>query len=349
MLFSLRPQCVCLDEFKVMLRFKFLCCAFLARSLCLVVLGLSTLFVQAAAIDDYPSKPIRIIVPFATGGGGDFIARAWADKLSETVKQPIIIENRGGGNTVVGTELVARAAPDGYTLLLVSPSISTNPTLLPKLPYRTPEDFTPIGLVITYAMGLAARSTLPADSIQDVLELAKTKGPLSIATSGEGSATDMATELFKAATQANLLSVPYKGAGQGVIDAASGHVDLIFTGMSQLKPHLDSKRVKLLATSGLQRLASAPEIPTIAEQGVKDFEAVSWWGLLAPAHTPPAIVEKLNQALAVSLAHPDVMKRLAIIDGEVRLSSPQAFDAFLKEQISRWASLYKTLETKRSN
>jgi tripartite-type tricarboxylate transporter receptor subunit TctC len=299
----------------------------------------------AAPADSYPNKAIRIVVPFVAGGGGDFIARAWADKLSETIKQPIIIDNRGGGNTVVGTELVAKAAPDGYTLLLVSPSISTNPTLLPNLPYKTPQDFTPIGLVITYAMGLAARSDLPANTIPELLALAKEKGPLSVATSGEGSATDMATELFKAASGANLLSIPYKGAGQGVVDAASGHVDLIFTGMSQLKPHLDSKRVKLIATSGSHRLASAPEVATIAEQGIKDFEAVVWWGILAPANTPPDIVEKLNKALAISLGQPDVTKRLSVIDGEVRLSSPSEFEQFLKDEIARWAKLYKPLNS----
>jgi len=299
----------------------------------------------AAPADSYPNKAIRIVVPFVAGGGGDFIARAWADKLSETIKQPIIIDNRGGGNTVVGTELVAKAAPDGYTLLLVSPSISTNPTLLPNLPYKTSQDFTPIGLVITYAMGLAARSDLPANTIPELLALAKEKGPLSVATSGEGSATDMATELFKAASGANLLSIPYKGAGQGVVDAASGHVDLIFTGMSQLKPHLDSKRVKLIATSGSHRLASAPEVATIAEQGIKDFEAVVWWGILAPANTPPDIVEKLNKALAISLGQPDVTKRLSVIDGEVRLSSPSEFEQFLKDEIARWAKLYKPLNS----
>jgi tripartite-type tricarboxylate transporter receptor subunit TctC len=253
----------------------------------------------------------------------------------------VIIENRGGGNTVVGTDVVAKAAPDGYTLLLVGASIATNPALIEKLPYKTPEDFTPIGTVITYAMGFAARANLPANNVQELLALEKVQGPLSIATSGDGSATALAAELFKGATGVKLMAVPYKGAGPAAIDVASGHVDLLFTGMSQLKPHLESGRLKLLATSGSNRLASAPEVQTIAEQGVKDFEAVVWWGILAPAKTPTAIVTKLNQALATSLNHPDVMKRLAVIDGEVRLSSPQAFETLLKEEIARWAKLYK--------
>jgi tripartite-type tricarboxylate transporter receptor subunit TctC len=314
---------------------------------CLFLLLLSLLSSLSGAqaqpkTSNYPEKAIRIVVPFVAGGGGDFIARAWADKLSETLKQPVIIDNRGGGNTVVGTDIVAKAAPDGYTLLLVSPSIATNPTLLPNLPYKTPEDFTPVGLVITYAMGLAARSTFEATSLQEMLSYARQNpGKLAMATSGEGSATDMAAELFKAATGVNILSVPYKGAGQGVLDVASGHVDLLFTGMSQLKPHLDSGRIKLLATSGRNRLKSAPEIPTIAEQGVTDFEAVVWWGLLAPAGTPDVIIQKLNEALAKSLAHPDVINRLAVIDGEIRLSSSKEFGVFLNDEIIKWRKLLK--------
>ena len=311
-------------------------------ALCASLVSLTSLASVAFAVEAeaFPNRAIRIVVPFSAGGGGDFIARAWSDKLSETIKQPVIIENRGGGNTVVGTDVVAKAAPDGYTLLLVGASIATNPALIQKLPYKTPEDFTPIGTVITYAMGFAARADLPANNVQELLALIKAKGPLSIATSGDGSATALANELFKGATGVQLMAVPYKGAGPAAIDVASGHVDLLFTGMSQLKPHLDTGRVKLLATSGLNRLASAPDVPTIAEQGVKDFEAVVWWGILAPAKTPTAIVNKLNQALAVSLRHPDVIKRLAVIDGEVRLSSPEAFDTLLKEEIARWAKLY---------
>ncbi len=319
----------------------------LRQAICFALLTINYCAAQAfasSAAERYPEKPIRIVVPFVTGGGGDFIARAWADKLSETLKQPIIIDNRGGGNTVVGTEIVSKAAPDGYTLLLVSPSIATNPTLLPNLPYKTPGDFTPVGSVITYAMGLGARSDLPANNLPELLALARqSPGKLSMATSGEGSATDMAAELFKSATGADIMIVPYKGAGQGVLDVASGHVDLLFTGMSQLKPHLDSQRIKLIATSGKNRLQSAPNVATIAEQGVTGFEAVVWWGILAPAGTPRDIVDKLNQALATSLAHPDVEKRLAIIDGEVRLSSPDEFDHFLREEIIRWGKLLKPI------
>ncbi len=297
---------------------------------------------SAGPADNYPDRPVRIVVPFVAGGGGDFIARAWADKLSDVMKQPVIIENSGGGNTVVGTEQVAKAAPDGYTLLLVSPTISTNPTLLPNLPYKTPDAFAPVAQVITYAMGVAVHAGSPIQNIPDLVAYAKKNpGKLTTATSGEGSATDLAAELFMEKTGTKITKIPYKGAGQGVLDVASGHVDMLFTGMSQLKPQLDGKRIRLIATSGLQRLNSAPDVATIAEQGYPGFEAVVWWAVLAPAGTPSEIIEKINAALKTSLAHPDVGRRLAVIDGVVRVSSPKEFDSFLRSEIETWRRLLK--------
>ncbi|MDO9025950.1 tripartite tricarboxylate transporter substrate binding protein [Zwartia sp.] len=304
---------------------------------------------HASSAESYPERPIKIVVPFVAGGGGDFIARAWSDKFSEALKQPVIVENRGGGNTVVGTELVTKSAPDGYTLLLVSPTISTNPTLLPNLPYKTPESFTPVGQVITYAMGLAANTALPFNNVTELVAYAKQHpGKLTTATSGEGSATDLAAELFMAATGTKITKIPYKGAGQGVLDVASGHVDILFTGMSQLKPHLDSKRIKLIATSGAQRLKSAPETLTIAEQGYPGFQAVVWWGVLAPAGTPAGIVNKINAALHSSLSQPEVAKRLAVIDGVVAVSSPAEFEAFLRQEIATWGKLLKPSESNKT-
>ena len=296
-------------------------------------------FAQAA--DNFPSKAVRIIVPFAPGGGGDFIVRAWSDRLAEILKQPVIVDNRGGGNTVIGTDALARSAPDGYTLVIVSPAFATNPTLHKSLPYRTPEDFAPVARIITYAMGLGARSTLEANNIPELLELSR-KQPgtvFNIATSGEGSASHLASELLRAATKLPLVNVPYKGAGPALLDVASGHVDLGFSGMSQIKPHLDTGRAKLLATSGLRRLQSAPDTPTIAEQGLPGFEAVVWWGLLAPAGTPAPIVDKLNQALKQALSDPEVTKKLSVIDGEVAVSTPAEFLNFIQDEIKLWGKL----------
>jgi len=302
----------------------------------LLLLSLSSSF----AADPYPNRPIRIIVPFAAGGGGDFLVRAWSEKFSEALKQPVIIENRGGGNTTVGTEAVARAAPDGYTLLFVSTSLSTNPTPMASLPYKTPEDFTPISMVLSYPFGLAARSTLPENTIGGIVEFAKKNpGKLTIANSGDGSAAHLSALMLEDATGTDMTTIAYRGAGPAITDVAAGHVDLTFTGMSQIKPFLDNKRVKLIASSGAKRLHSNPDLKTIAEQGVKDYNSFVWWGLLAPAGTPKDVVDKIYQALKVSISSPEVVKKINSIDGEVRLSTPQEFDQFLRDEIARWKKL----------
>jgi len=307
-----------------------------------ISLGLLFLLSLASsfAAEPYPNRPIRIIVPFAAGGGGDFLVRAWSEKFSEALKQPVIIENRGGGNTTVGTEAVARSAPDGYTLLFVSTSLSTNPTLMASLPYKTPDDFTPISMVLSYPFGLAARSTLPANTIGELVEFAKKNpGKVTIANSGDGSASHLSALMLEDMTGTDMTTIAYRGAGPAITDVAAGHVDLTFTGMSQIKPFLDNKRVKLIASSGSKRLQSNPDLKTISEQGIKDYNAFVWWGLLAPAGTPKDVVDKIYQALKVSIASPEVVKKINSIDGEVRLSSPQEFDQFLRDEIARWKKL----------
>lgn len=298
------------------------------------------------AADPYPNKPIRIIVPFAAGGGGDFLVRAWSEKFSEALKQPVIIENRGGGNTTVGTEAVARAAPDGYTLLFVSTSFSTNPTLMASLPYKTPDDFAPISMVLSYPFGMAARSNLPENTIGELVEFAKKNpGKITIANSGDGSASHLSALMLEEMTGTDMTTIAYRGAGPAMTDVAAGHVDITFTGMSQIKPFLDNKRVKLIASSGSKRLHSNPDLKTISEQGVKDYNSFVWWGLLAPAGTPKDVVDKIYQALKVSIASPDVVRKINSIDGEVKLSTPQEFDQFLRDEIARWKKLLTKKKT----
>lgn len=312
------------------------------RSLLILSAALCASAVPATAQDNYPSRAVHIIVPFAAGGGGDFIVRTWSNRLSEILKQPVVVENKGGASTVTGSEYVSRAAPDGYTLLFTSTALSTNPALMANMRYRTPEDFAPIAHVISYPFALAARTNLELNSIPELIAYAKKNpGKVSIANSGEGSGSALAAELFKDATGATMLTVPYRGAGPAISDVAAGHVDMTFTGMSQVKPFLDGKRVKVLATSGLNRMISAPDIKTIAEQGVPGFNAVVWWGMLAPAGTPKAVVDKINQALRLALADAEVKKSLAVIDGEVRVSSPQEFETMIREEIVRWRRLLK--------
>lgn len=298
------------------------------------------------AADPYPNKPIRIIVPFAAGGGGDFLVRAWSEKFSEALKQPVIIENRGGGNTTVGTEAVARAAPDGYTLLFVSTSFSTNPTLMASLPYKTPDDFAPISMVLSYPFGMAARSNLPENTIGELVEFAKKNpGKITIANSGDGSASHLSALMLEEMTGTDMTTIAYRGAGPAMTDVAAGHVDITFTGMSQIKPFLDNKRVKLIASTGSKRLHSNPDLKTISEQGVKDYNSFVWWGLLAPAGTPKDVVDKIYQALKVSIASPDVVRKINSIDGEVKLSTPQEFDQFLRDEIVRWKKLLTKKKT----
>ena len=313
---------------------------FLIPSLLVAALGLAS--TVCAAADPYPSRPIRIVVPFAPGGSGDFMVRTWSERFSKTLKQPVVIENRGGGNTVTGTEYVARAVPDGYTLLFASTALSTNPSLVPNLSYRTPEDFAPVAQIISYPFVLAARTDLQVNTIPELIAFAKKNpGDITVSTSGDGSGAHLAASLLKEATGTDMRTVPYRGAGPAMTDVAAGHIDMTFTGMSQVKPFLDGKRVKILATSGLKRMKSAPEVKTIAEQGVPGFNAVVWWGLLAPAGTPKDVVDKLNEALKVTLADPEVEKRMAIIDGEIRVSTPQEFDKLIREEVVRWKRLIK--------
>lgn len=312
------------------------------RSVC-AALGASAVApfaVQASTA--WPNRPVRIVVPFAPGGGGDFIVRTWSELFATALGTSVVVENRGGGNTVTGTEAVARATPDGYTLLFTSTALSTNPSLVPNLKFRTPEDFAPIAHVISYPFAMVARTNLEVSGVQDLIALAKRNpGKLNISTSGDGSGAHLAAELFKEATGTDIQTIPYRGAGPAIADVAAGHIDLTFTGMSQVQPLIDAKRVKVIASTGLNRLKSAPDVRTVAEQGVPGFNAVVWWGMLAPAGTPKDVVDKINQALRTSLADAEVRKRLAVIDGEVRVSTPQEFESFIRDEVTRWKRLIK--------
>jgi tripartite-type tricarboxylate transporter receptor subunit TctC len=195
-------------------------------------------------------------------------------------------------------------------------------------------------MVLSYPFGLAARSTLPENTIGEIVEFAKKNpGKITIANSGDGSAAHLSALMLEDATGTDMTTIAYRGAGPAITDVAAGHVDLTFTGMSQIKPFLDNKRVKLIASSGAKRLHSNPDLKTISEQGVKDYNSFVWWGLLAPAGTPKDVVDKIYQALKISIASPEVVKKINSIDGEVRLSTPQEFDQFLREEIARWKKL----------
>lgn len=289
--------------------------------------------------DSYPERPVRIVVPVSVGGGGDYIARSWSNELSQVLEQPVIIENKGGGGTVIGTQQVASAAPDGYTLLLANQAIAANPYLRVNMPYETPGSFTPVARLITYSMGFAANAQAPYNNIQELIAYGKNNpDTLTIATGGRGSAADLAASQFTEATGIQLLKVPFKGSGAAATAVASGHVDLVVTGMSQLKPLLDGNRIKLLATSGAQRMQSLPDVPTVSEQGVPGYEAVVWWGVLAPVGTPTEVIETLNRAFKISLADPEVKKRLDVIDGVIEVTAPAEYSVFIKAKMKKFSA-----------
>jgi tripartite-type tricarboxylate transporter receptor subunit TctC len=293
---------------------------------------------KAAAAETYPDRPIRFVVPFSAGGGGDYIARALIGKLSEHLGQPLIIENRGAGNTVVGTNVVAKSPPDGYTILLVNPQFASNPSLQPDLPYKTPDDFQSVALIMSYPMHLFAHSKEPFNSIPELIDYAK-KNPtaLNYGSAGVGSSGHIAGELFKKMTGASIVHIPYNGAGPAANGVIGGHVQLLFTGMSQLQGAMDSGFVKLVG-AGCSQHNKAP-VKTICEQGVPGFESLVWWAILAPAGTPKPIVAKLNEAFRHAAADPEVQKRFATMDGDAGVSTPAGLDKLVRSEMAKLSTM----------
>lgn len=291
------------------------------------------------AAQDYPSQPIHVIVPFAAGGGGDFVARAWSDKLSQLLGQPVLIENRPGGNTMVGTDYVAQASPDGYTLLVVNPNFVTD-RLIADTPYDSTKDFAPVARFVTYPMGLAVRADLAVDDAAGLIAFAKgNPGVLNYGSSGSGSTAHLAALLLANATGVEMQHVPYNGAGPAIADLAAGTIDLFFTGLSQSVPHVESGRVKLLGVSSLNRIGSYPDLPSINEAVAKNFEALVWWGLVAPSGTPKERIATLQKALVQAMADPEVQKRYKVLDGDTTVTTSEDFTAFLATESDKWGRI----------
>lgn len=291
-----------------------------------------------AAAESYPDHPIRLIVPFSAGGGGDYIARALIGKLGEFLGQPLIIENRGAGNTVVGTNAVAKSPPDGYTILLVNPQYTSNPSLQPGLPYKTPDDFESVALIMSYQMHLFASAKAPFNSISELIDYAKKNpGTLNYGSAGLGSSGHIAGELLKTMTGTDIVHVPYNGAGPAANGVIGGHVQLLFTGMSQLKGAMDGGFVKLIG-AGCSPHNNTP-VKTICEQGVPGFESLVWWAILAPAGTPRPIVDKLNAAFRHASADPDIQKRFAVIDGDASVSTPERLDKLVHSELLKLSKM----------
>mgnify|MGYP001610967581 CR=1 FL=1 len=291
----------------------------------------------------YPSKPIRLIVPFPPGGGTDLVARLLSQRLTERFGQQVVVDNRGGANTIIGTELAAKAAPDGYTMVLVLPvSVAVNPSLYRNLPYDPVRDFAPVIHLNSIALLLSAHPSLAANSIGELVQLAKAKpGQLTFASSGTGGSSHMALELFKLMANVDIVHVPYKGGGPALNDAIGGQVNLycgtLLTSLSIVK----AGRLKALGVTSARRLATVPDIPAIAET-VPGYESDTWQGILVPKGTPPAIVNRLNHEIARIMRSPEAIDRFANQGAEPVAGSPEEFGAYIKAELAKYARVIKS-------
>ena len=296
---------------------------------------------QPVSAQQYPNKAIRIIVPLAAGGPSDLLARTLGQKLTEAWGQPVVIDNRAGANGVVGCELVAKSAPDGYTLLMgTSGTHGINASLFPKLPYDTINDFSPIARAGIAPYVLVAHPSLPVRGIADLARLARAR-PGQITIASGGSASHLAAELFKNMARINLLLIPYKGNSLAVAAVIGGEISLVFGGIAQSAPQVKAGRLRALGVTSVVRSPVMPDVKTITESGVAGFETSTWYGMLAPAGTPRAIVDKLNAEIVRILQMPDVRERLSAEAFELPADTPDQFAAIIKAELSRWAKLVK--------
>src|SRR5690349_16835132 len=266
--------------------------------------------VAGAGAQSYPTRPVRVVVPYAAGGNTDFTARVIATKLSEVFGQQVVVDNRPGGATNIGTEVVAKAAPDGYMMLMGGASNAINMGLFAKPPYNTLRDFAPIILCVKGANVLTAHPSLPAKNLKELIALARAQpGKLNFGSSGIGSSNQMAGELLKVMAGINIVHVPYKGNAPALTDLLGGHVEMIFSGVPALVPHIQSGRIRAIAIGSLKRFPALPQVPTFDEAGVKGYEATTWFGLMAPGKTPKDITSRLNTEVDKALKSPDIKER----------------------------------------
>ena len=292
----------------------------------------------------YPAKAVRVVVPYAPGGGSDVISRILAQRMSESFGRQFVIDNRAGANGIIGTEMVVQAPADGYTLLYVSSPHAVNPSMYRKLPYDTLKDLTPISEVAIASLLLVVHPSLPVRTVGELVALAKARpGQIDYASGGSGGSPHLATELFKKMAGVNLIHVPYRGAGPALTDVLAGQVQVMFSASASALPHVRSGRLRALGISSTRRSAAAPEIPTVAESGVPDFEAVIIFGLVAPANTPRAIIELLNAGVHKAMRIPEVGESIKTLGADVVLTTPEGFGNVIASEITRWGELVRAL------
>jgi tripartite-type tricarboxylate transporter receptor subunit TctC len=296
-----------------------------------------------APAQTWPNKPVHLIVQFSAGSAVDTLARIPGQKLAELWGQPVVVDNRVGANTIIGTEAAAKAPPDGYTLVLTNDgALATNPALYPKLPYNPVRDFAPIALAASIPIVLVVNSSFPASSVQELVKEAKANpGKINYASGGNGSAQHLPMEMFKLAAGIDLVHVPYKGLGPAFNDLVAGQIPVMFAGMSNVFPHVKSGRIRVLAIGGAKRSAAMPDVPTMQEAGVAGFDYAAWAGFLAPAGTAPAIVEKVNTDLKKVLGMPEVLDKLSTLGFEVSPGTPQELGAKIEREMAKVAKVVK--------
>lgn len=292
----------------------------------------------------YPEKSIRIVVGFPPGGGADLVARLIAQKLQQAWGQPVLVDNRAGAGGNLGTEIVAKSNPDGYTLVLSSPGpIAVNPSLMPNMPYNPRKDFAPVTLAAFGPNVLVVPPALPATGVKELIALARTSANrLNYGSSGPGSTPHLSAELFKMMAKVDLVHVPFKGASPAVVDLVAGRIDLLFVDMGSVLSQVQAQRLRALAVTSSGRSSVLPDVPTVNETGLPGYEAVVWWGLLAPAGTPTAVIDKLHQAVVGILRMSEIRSRLIAAQGaEVVGNTPKEFADFIQNETIKWAAVIK--------
>ena len=313
--------------------------ALLALSLTAAAFATSSAYAQA-----YPNRPVRVVIPFAPGGSNDIVGRFISDELGKKLGQTFVVDNRGGAGGTIGTDLVAKAPADGYTLLLISTPHTANSTLYKKLPYRPAQDFAPIGRIATASQVISVFPGLPTKTLPELIAYAKANpGKLNYVSSGIGSSQHLVSEMFANQAGIQMTHVPYKGAGAALADVSAGHAQVSVGTVLQALPHIKGDRLRALAVSGANRQAVLPDVPPAAESGLKGFEPDNWWGLLAPAGTPPDVINTLTKTMGEILARPDTIKKLEAESATVAFQPPADFSKFMDSETTKWAALIRKL------
>jgi len=312
------------------------------RLAALVALLLAPVLSSPTAAQDYPSRPVRIIVPFGAGGPADVFARVLAQHLSDAFKQSFVVEDRPGAGSIIGTDAVAKSPPDGYTLLVMSNTHTTNESLIPNKPFQLMRDFVPIAPINYSDLIMVMHPSVPAKNLKEFVALARSKpGQLNYASSGPGTPYHMAGELFKALSGTNIVHVPHKASGEARNSVLGGHVQMMFDAITTMASNVRAGQVIALGTTGKKRSAIMPEVPTVDEAGVPGYEATIWIGLMAPAGTPKEIVDKLNGEIQKALAREDVIEAWVKQGAVPMLMTPDEFDKYLRADIDKWANVVK--------